>query len=177
MLVGGTEFYERKEIKDVLCLLRLFVNGADSVSLERIEKNGKRRAAQYIDFLEGLKERQKFIDKGKPLEILDLVLDKTGYLSTLKDDTEEGEERIENVKELRSVASNFESLIEFLENVSLIQHEYTPKGKIGGKNQEKDAVYLMTLRGERSLEFKTVFLIGLEAASPAREIPYLIPAS
>ncbi len=162
MLVGGTEFYERKEIKDVLCLLRLFVNGADSVSLERIEKNGKRRAAQYIDFLEGLKERQKFIDKGKPLEILDLVLDKTGYLSTLKDDTEEGEERIENVKELRSVASNFESLIEFLENVSLIQHEYTPKGKIGGKNQEKDAVYLMTLHAAKGLEFKTVFLVGLE---------------
>ena len=161
-LVGGTEFYERKEIKDVLCLLRLFINSADTVSLERIEKNGKKRAAQYIDFLESLKERQKFIDGGKPLEILDLILDKTEYLSTLEDGTPEGEERIENVKELRSVASSFENLIEFLENVSLIQHEYTPKGKIGKKRPEKDAVYLMTLHAAKGLEFQTVFLVGLE---------------
>lgn len=161
-LVGGTEFYERKEIKDVLCLLRLFINPADTVSLERIEKNGKKRSVQYINFLENLKERQKLIDGGKPLEILDLILDKTEFLSTLEDGSPEGEERVENVKELRSVASSFESLIEFLENVSLIQHEYTPTGKTRKNGQEKDAIYLMTLHAAKGLEFQTVFLVGLE---------------
>jgi len=50
----------------------------------------------------------------------------------------------------------------FLENVSLIQHEYTPKGKIGKRGPEKDAVYLMTLHAAKGLEFQTVFLVGLE---------------
>lgn len=162
LLVGGVEFYERKEIKDVLSLLRLFVNPNDVVSRERLEKLGKKRTVSYLTYLSLLKGREGMVGRKKPIDVLDTVLQETDYLILLKDGTEEGEQRVENVRELRSVATSFGSLIEFLENVSLIQRELTPSGKLKKRNQEKDAVHLMTLHAAKGLEFTNVFLTGLE---------------
>ena len=162
LLVGGVEFYERKEIKDVLSLLRLFVNPNDVVSRERLEKLGKKRSISYLSYLSLLKEREGMVERKKPIDVLDMVLRETGYLILLRDGTEEGEQRAENVRELRSVATSFGNLVEFLENVSLIQRELTPLGKTKKKNQEKDAVHLMTLHAAKGLEFTSVFLTGLE---------------
>ena len=76
VLVGGTRFYERKEVKDVLSFIRFLVNPKDSVARRRIEKLGKRR-------FEKAKELQKSMEGVKDsttLDILDAVLEKTGYL-------------------------------------------------------------------------------------------------
>jgi len=61
--------------------------------------------------------------------------------------------RLENIKELRSVAIEFPNLIQFLENVALVEAEYLPDQKIGDPN---DAITLMTLHSAKGLEFNNV---------------------
>lgn len=154
-LVGGVSFYERKEIKDVLAYLRLLQNPKDSVSKKRIEKIGKGRAQKFWELID-----QPKIQKLSTLDLLDAILTNTGYLAYLDDGTEQGKLRIENVKELRSVAEQFPNLAQFLENVSLIQDRYMPEGTMGEKTH--NAVTLMTIHASKGLEFPVIFLVGLE---------------
>jgi DNA helicase-2/ATP-dependent DNA helicase PcrA len=104
---------------------------------------------------------------GTPSEILEAVLDKTGYLRELeasKDPQDEG--RIDNLRELVSVAREFEEqrqgtdeagdLDAFLEQVSLVSDADTVPDASGG------VVTLMTLHTAKGLEFPVVFLTGLE---------------
>ena len=97
------------------------------------------------------------------LELLDLILQKTGYLAYLDDGTEEGKARIENVKELRSVAEEFPNLVDFLENVALVEATDTPNHKLSTvSDKPNDAVTLMTLHSAKGLEFSVVFMVGME---------------
>src|SRR3989344_1943941 len=116
VLIGGTRFYERREIKDVLAYLRLIANPKDTVSYKRIEKLGKGRLSKFIEFSQDFKEKK--VETIPTLEILDKVLSKTAYLSLYDERDEEDRARLENIKELRSVAIEFPDLIEFLENVA-----------------------------------------------------------
>jgi DNA helicase II / ATP-dependent DNA helicase PcrA len=151
-LVGGVQFYERKEIKDVLAFLRLVANHKDSVSLKRIEKVGKTRARKFLEL--------NINPEDATIDILDDILRVTDYYEYLDDGTETGKSRIENVKELRSVAELFPNLIQFLENVALIQDKQMPDAGLNPKDNE--AVTLMTIHAAKGLEFETVFLVGLE---------------
>lgn len=161
-IIGGTRFYERKEIKDVLSHLRLVQNPQDSVSQERLEKIGKRKQMAFRVWLEKVREEEpNFIAEHTTLEILDSILTQTRYLDELNDGTEEGLARVENVKELRSVAEEFPVLSEFLENVTLIQQETLPNGR-KVKEGDQNRVVLMTLHAAKGLEFPVVFLAGLE---------------
>jgi DNA helicase-2/ATP-dependent DNA helicase PcrA len=156
VLIGGTRFYERKEIKDVLAYLRVLANPKDMVSYKRIEKLGKGRLEKFLDF------QQQFKNQKNPLptiDILDQALKKTGYLSLYNEKDEEDRQRLENIKELRSVAIEFPNLTEFLENVSLVEQEYLPDKSNGEK---KEAVTLMTLHAAKGLEFPIVFMVGME---------------
>lgn len=155
-LYGGISFYQRKEIKDVLSYLRLFQNPKDTVSLKRAEKIGKQRLNKFMELYI---EVSALINNYSSLELLDKALEKTEYLQHLEDGTEEGKNRIENVKELRSVAELFPILTDFLENVSLVE-----SGSMRGrkKDADKNAVTLMTLHSAKGLEFQTVFIVGME---------------
>jgi len=146
MLVGGTRFYDRKEIKDVISYIKFLVNPKDSVSKKRIEKIGIRRfeRLQEMSSIEGL----------TTLDILDAVIQKTDYLSLFQKESEENLARLENIKELRSVATEFPNINDFLENVALVE--------AGPRNQTKNAVTLMTLHAAKGLEFPIVFIIGME---------------
>ncbi|MBI2597403.1 UvrD-helicase domain-containing protein [Candidatus Daviesbacteria bacterium] len=93
------------------------------------------------------------------IELLDQLLAKTGYLAYLDDGTDEGGGRVENVKELRSVAEEFPSLVQFLENVALVENGFLPSSE---KNIQQDVVTLMTLHSAKGLEFPTVFMVGME---------------
>ncbi len=158
-LVGGVRFYERKEIKDVLSYLRFLVNPKDSISRKRIEKQRKKRFEQFISFVENYKGKDT--SKLSTLEILDQVLKASSYLDLYKEETEEDLMRLENIKELRSVAAEFPNLIQFLENVSLVEQEYLPDHPyINGDKNNK--ITLMTLHAAKGLEFKTVFMVGME---------------
>lgn len=157
-LVGGIRFYERKEIKDVLSYLRLIANPLDLVSLNRAVKIGKKRLA---DFEAAAKELRS--QKLPTLEVLDLVLKATNYLTYLDDGTDEGATRIENVKELRSVAQEFPNIDDFLENVALVEQDtYAADGRKMKNRQDTEAVTLMTLHAAKGLEFSVVFMVGLE---------------
>ncbi|MCL5003850.1 MAG: UvrD-helicase domain-containing protein [Patescibacteria group bacterium] len=162
VLVGGTRFYERKEIKDIISLLRLLRNPQDSLSSERILKIGKKFGRRYLDWLASLKTKEG-ISKNNALEVLDEVLKESGYLEIFDEKIEEERERIENVKELRSVAAGFINLEEFLENVQLVQNEYlvSDKGRLAKENRP-NAISLMTLHSAKGLEFPVVFMVGLE---------------
>lgn len=169
-LHGGVQFYERREIKDVLSYLRLIANPADSVAKKRVEKIGKTRAQKFYELRDAAAEIRQPAetpesDSGQArmttLELLDSILEKTGYLEYLDDGTEEGKTRIENVKELRSVAEQFPSLTQFLENVALIQDNQMPDSELKD-GERREAVTLMTLHASKGLEFAVVFMVGME---------------
>ena len=160
LLVGGTRFYQRKEIKDCLAYLRVIANEKDNVSFARLEKIGKRRLAKFMQLVEKLNKDGE-IKKIKTLTLLDKVTRATDYLSRFDEKDEQDLMRLENIKELRSVAAEFSQLDKFLENVALVEQEHMPdlpKNELGKQN----AVTLMTLHAAKGLEFPTVVLVGME---------------
>ncbi|MGH2443331.1 MAG: ATP-dependent helicase [Chloroflexota bacterium] len=198
ILVGGTRFYERREIKDVVAYLRLILNPRDSVTLRRVinvpprkigatsmnvlrrwsdthddtlfaaveaarsnQELGAAARGAIAEFARMLAELREAAAERTVLELLDLVLQRTGYERYIRDDTPEGDERWENILELRSVAQEYgdappmEGLRSFLEDVALL-------GETDELMEEKPAVTLLTLHSAKGLEFRVVFLVGLE---------------
>lgn len=103
-------------------------------------------------------------EKSSKLGIIDLinyVLERTKYVAMLDDGTSEGESRIENIKELITVAAKFDeaepvlALEQFLDEVSLLEGYAT-------NNELLDAVTLMTIHAAKGLEFKHVYVVGME---------------
>lgn len=170
MLVGGVRFYERKEIKDILSMLRLVVNPVDKVSTERIMKLGKRRWADFKKFYDENKEE---VEKKETADMIAQALEATGYMKLLDPDSEEDFSRIENIKELKSVAVSYPNLSSFLEQVALVESEY-----FAGEKKSREGVRLMTLHQAKGLEFKAVFIVGLEEGilphSRSLEDPYAL---
>src|SRR3990167_10571669 len=91
---------------------------------------------------------------------MDKILHTTEYLSQLDPKDEEDMGRLENVKELRSVAIEFPNLSSFLENVSLVEQEQL--SDLAKNSNKSNAVTLMTLHAAKGLEFPNVFMIGME---------------
>ncbi|MBP7832752.1 MAG: exodeoxyribonuclease V subunit gamma [Candidatus Levybacteria bacterium] len=159
ILVGGTRFYERREVKDVVSYLSYLSNEKDSVALKRLEKLGKRRFAVFKEYVEKFKET-KTLEDTTTIDLLDEVLKETKYLEMYDESDPEDKNRLENIKELRSVAIEFPSIVQFLENIALVEQEYVPDSI--DQNAHKDAVTFMTIHAAKGLEFKMVFLIGME---------------
>jgi DNA helicase-2/ATP-dependent DNA helicase PcrA len=163
VLVGGVRFYERREVKDVLSYLAYISNEKNKVALKRITKLGKGRLAKFMKYLE---ENRADFDKKTTIEIMDEVINATSYLGFYDDKDPEDKARIENIKELRSVAIEFPDLNQFLENVALVEQEYMPALPAGRpdktRGDEKNAVTLMTMHAAKGLEFKIVFIVGME---------------
>ncbi len=90
-------------------------------------------------------------------QLIDLVLDRTGYKEYIDDGTDEGEERWENVLELRGVAAEYEdaTLTDFLQEVALVSDQDTLA-------EEGKAPTLLTLHAAKGLEFPVVFILGLD---------------
>lgn len=175
-LIGGIRFYERKEVKDILGYLKIIYNIEDNISLNRIINTPTRgigrktaeklkvvdkkmviegenkKLKQFIELYNDLAEKAQ---EKNPQDLIDYVLYKTGYKKWLSDGTIENESRLENILELKSVASQYQTLEEFLEKVALVQDT----DKISSDDQ---AVTLMTLHSAKGLEFDTVFVVGLE---------------
>ena len=184
---GSFYFYKRKEIKDLLAYLKLIANPSDDVSPERVINEPKRKIGDKT--IENLRDKARSlnismfeaIDSGKELEFKNLILnlieiskdtsitgliDKTLELSKMKETYEndkslESDIRLENLMEFRSVSETYEketgnvNLSDFLMEVSLVSDaaEYS---------LDSDAVTLMTVHSAKGLEFKVVFIIGLE---------------
>lgn len=162
-IVGGIKFYARKEIKDLLSYLRLVLNPHDTVSMERVSKIGKRRYQQFDTWRERLLQIAVELT---PLEMLDQIIHATKYKDFFDPNDPEDLSRLENIEELRAVASQFTSLSEFLENVALIDSSASSQKDladvISGEDEPEQMVTLMSVHSAKGLEFDTIFLVGLE---------------
>ncbi len=186
-VVGSYYFYKRKEIKDLLCYLRLISNHQDDVSLERVINVPKRgigdtsinnlrslardnnecmfkclskpKEVEFKKLILELTEDAKDLDL---TELIDVVLEKSGMKEELeKEHTLEADIRLENLMEFKSITENYQketgtvNLEDFLEDISIVADS--------SEHQTLDnAVTLMTMHAAKGLEFKVVFLIGME---------------
>src|SRR5439155_18843412 len=113
----------------------------------------------FIDIVEPLRQEA---GTRSVLELLESVLERSGYARYLQDGTEEGEERLANVEELRSKAANYDelapenALASFVEDVTLVQ--YVDQMDEGGRGV---AVTLITLHAAKRREFRYVVLLGV----------------
>ena len=156
-LVGLTRFYNRKEIKDCLAYLRLVANPKDGISLKRAQGLGKKRMEYFFAWLEKI-PNQKLTTK----TMLDQILKATKYTDQFDPKNKEDLSRLENIKELRSVAVEFPNLTSFLENVALVEQESLPDKKLVKLGKDRNKVSLLTLHGAKGLEFRVVFMAGME---------------
>jgi DNA helicase-2/ATP-dependent DNA helicase PcrA len=176
-VVGALRFYDRKEIKDIIAYLRILVNPYDDISFKRIINVPKRGiGAATIEALEvsqraknSLLEFKEFIleliDKKDTMtvsEVINYILEETGYVEELeKEESEQAEGRIENLNEFLNAAYEFEessedkSLEAFLAGITLVS-DIDLAGEIG------ESVVLMTLHSAKGLEFPVVFMVGME---------------
>jgi len=112
----------------------------------------------FAKLIQGLKSQS---EKLNIIDFINHLLEKTGYIKMLDDGTPENEARIENIKELISVANKFSEeeppngLINFLEEVSLLEGAT-------GSGEDEDAVTLMTIHSSKGLEFEHIFVVGME---------------
>lgn len=157
-LVGGVRFYARREVKDIISYLRLVINPKDSVSRRRAEKIGKRRLFAFEEAIANTSE----VDKLTTLDLMDSIIEKTSYLELYDANDPEDFMRLENIKELRSVASQFPNLVNFLENIALVESEYFSESNTRNSKKGKNRATLMTIHAAKGLEFSVVFLVGLE---------------
>lgn len=198
-IVGGTGYYERKEILDLMAYLTLIVNPADNLSFRRIVNEPKRgigastiaklgeiadlngislyeqalhaqstnlsaRAANNLEeFAFMIRDFRKMTEFVTVSDLVDSILDKTGYMDALKrENTLEADARIENLEEFYSITKIFDqsdsedkSLLAFLTELSLL----APTDEM---EEETSQVTLMTLHAAKGLEFPVVFIIGVE---------------
>lgn len=156
VLIGGLRFYDRAEVKDVISMLRVVANQEDHLSQERVQKAlGKRRKIVFDGHLSDL---EKDLTTS---QVLESILNFSDYLSKYDPQDEDDVRKIENIKELKSVAATFPVLSDFLENIALVQQEYSLQEK-NKKKENRDGVRLMTLHSSKGLEFEVVFLVGFE---------------
>lgn len=180
-ILGGVKFYQRREIKDILAYLRLALNTADQISLERIynvpsrgigqisfdkfQKNDPSLSQRQVTAFQELKGLlTDFSAKTKefgPTELIKYIIKKIGYQKYITEGGIDGEERWENVKELFTATKKHdelqapEGLERFLEEVALIQE--TDK-----LDRRDKAITMMTLHSAKGLEFPVVFMVGME---------------
>lgn len=185
--VLGTKFFERKEVKDTLSFIRAAVLGT-SADLARIANVpprgiGKVTLVKILTGREGeltgatrekvlqlralLSRIRESAPKCVPSELVRMVIAETGMERAFKEDKIEGAERLENLRELVSLAARYDlheqvtetsvfgGLEAFLESAALASDQDELK-------DEKNAVRLMTVHASKGLEFPVVFITGLE---------------
>lgn len=156
MLIGGIRFYERKEIKDILSYMRLIINPDNEVAQERIMKLGKRKWAEFVEKAAPIRDG---IEKKDTESLMEEIFSATNYLALYNEKDPDEYSRLENIKELKSVANSFPHINDFLEQIALVESEYSEGEK---KRKGEEGVRLMTLHQAKGLEFPVVFMVGVE---------------
>jgi DNA helicase II / ATP-dependent DNA helicase PcrA len=196
LIVGGFSFYQRAEVKDILCYLRAIANPDDSIALLRIinvpargigkttveqieqfalESNlslwsamermvderllGARAETAIALFQRMIREFRESVTVRPLHELLQAIVERTGYAQMLKDDqTPESESRAENIQELinagADAAERGETLTDFLDHSALVAD--------ADGLDENAQVSLLTMHNAKGLEFPLVFIAGME---------------
>ena len=186
-IVGGFQFYNRKEIKDLIAYLRLIHNDKDDISLTRIINSPKRGiglktisnltakadlenksiyevidSGKELDFKNTIEDLKKVAENLTLTELIDKILDTTGYKDELeKEKTLEADIRLENLEEFKSITKSFEER----EGVISLEDFLFEISLVSDRDEYQDGndkISLMTIHAVKGLEFDYVFVIGLE---------------
>ena len=186
--VVGAKFFERKEVKDTLAYLRAALNKESLSDIKRIinfpprgigratlakifggftdtlPEKTKIKINNFYKLLEDIKEK---IEKEKTSDVIKYVIKKSGMETELSSGTEEDQERLENIKELATLAIKYDNLKDgkglekLLEDASLASDQDDIMFA-EHKKTNKNGLKLMTVHASKGLEFKYVFITGLE---------------
>ena len=178
----GTKFFERKEIKDIVSYLRSSINrdslldikrslefpkrGIGKVTMvkifsgefETLPSSMKQKISVFYRLLDDIKEKAYTLTLS---ETISFIISESGIEKTLAVGSDEDRERLENIRELVSLAKKYdnlepvEALEKFFEETTLISDQDT-------EDEKKEGVKLMTVHASKGLEFDTVFIVGLE---------------
>ncbi len=188
--VLGVKFFERKEIKDTLAYLRAALNrdslsdikriinfpvrGIGKVTLvklfagetENLPIKMRLKIDTFYKILEEIKEK---IENSKTSDVIKFVVKHSGIERELSEGTDEDVERLENIKELATLALKYDGLEagrgveKLLEDASLASDQDSLMINQEKKDKKEiNAVKLMTVHASKGLEFKYVFITGLE---------------
>jgi len=179
----GTRFFDRKEVKDLLSFLRAALNPESLGDLKRII-NIPARGIGKVSLLKifagkehelPVAMREKMIKfrallgrirevalKEKPSVTIKFIMKESGIEPTWRDGSEEEQERLENVRELVTLASKYD-ITEGEEGVEKLLSDAALATDQDELMKDKNAVKLMTVHSSKGLEFDQVFIPGLEA--------------
>jgi len=187
IIIGSVAFFERKEIKDIMSYIKFTFNINNSEAFARsvnVPKRGigkgtlqkilsqpdnniiqkiktflyskKMNSKVYQNLLEYSRIISNIHDK-TPSEAIELVLKETNFddeLRSMSVDDDDYIDRNENINELINFANKFKTIPDFIDESSLMTSE--------DQNENVEKVKLMTVHSAKGLEFKIVFIIGLE---------------
>ena len=178
--VLGIKFFERKEIKDLLSYVRASYNkdclsdikriiniparGIGKVTIAKIFANQTNELPQGTqikinNFYNLLDDINSYVEAHKPSESIKYIIEKSGIKEELSHGTSDEQERLENMMELVTLAIKYDNLEDgmekLLEDAALSSDQDTLMQKSSG-------VRLMTVHASKGLEFKSVFITGLE---------------
>jgi DNA helicase-2/ATP-dependent DNA helicase PcrA len=201
----GVRFFERKEVKDVLSYIRAALNRDSWSDIGRIVNVpvrgvGKATIAKIMsgredllppamkvkiaDFWKLLEDIRHEISEKKPSDAVKFVIENSGIEKMLRDGDSEDEERLLNVRELVSVAAQYDYLMDEPARRSQSPEELASEGELAKPKglsgieallsnaalatdqddleKDQDAVKLMTVHASKGLEFDHVFIAGME---------------
>ena len=178
----GTQFFERAEVKDIISYIRVALNRDSLADMKRTINKPKRGigdasvAKIFAGMMDQLtpKTRKTFAQFEKTLDtiaeaaeaqypsaLIRFVLEQSGLREEYENEGEQGIERIENVGELATLASIYDTLplgegvMKFLEDAALRSDQDALK-------DSPEGVRLLTVHASKGLEFRVVFIVGLE---------------
>ena len=176
----GTQFYSRKEVKDVFAYLRGATNKDDMISVKRIinfpprgigkvsflnklagkelPAAAKKKFEQFVDLLDSI---NKAILSQKTSAAIAFVLKSSGLEEFLENGDGEDKERLENLKELVSIATRYDQLAP-PEGTDKMLTDAVLMSAQDAMEKKENSVRLMTVHAAKGLEFKNVFIVGLE---------------
>lgn len=186
-VVGSYYFYSRKEIKDLICYLRLVLNPHDEISLRRVINVPKRKIGastvsaieteakinnislfdainkgKELEFKQLILELQKDSESMSLTELIDDILEKSGMQKELEQDPSlESDIRLDNLMEFKSITATFEENTGSV-NLADFLEEISLIADISEHRNTDDVVTLMTIHSAKGLEFDAVFLVGME---------------
>jgi len=178
----GTRFFDRKEIKDALSFIKASLNRESSADLVRIINipprgigkvtmlkiiSGKKdslgpalreKVDQFFNLLDRIKE---IAEKKKASELIKYIIKETGMENMYRNGTEEELEKLENLRELVSLATQYDNL-EGEEGIEALLTNASLATDQDEMEKDRNAVKLMTVHASKGLEFDYVFIAGLE---------------
>lgn len=181
--VVGVKFFARREIKDLMSYVKSAFNRDSLSDIKRVINEPKRSLGKvavakifaedlaglsakalssYQSFVKILDDIYEFAQSHTPSETIKFTIRHSGFEKKLSEGTDDDKERLENMKELVTYAKKYEDIDNafdvFFEEVALLSDQ----DSLGSNTKDSNTVKLMTIHASKGLEFKQVFVVGLE---------------